>query len=568
MIKNMNKNMKKNMKRNIFLSCLMACIIGLSSCEDILTVDSARYVTVDDNTLTSPNDSVASILGLLRNLQDVAERYVLFGEMRADLLDVTEYTSAAIRQLSDFTVDPTGEYADPRDYYTIINNCNYFISRTSGENHVLANENAVARSIRAWTYMQIAFNWGKAYYFTEPILSVKDEEKNFPAYTIPQLIDALITDLEPFAEADYPNFGTIYEFSSTNLFFPIKVLLGDLYLWRGGSVDDYEKAANYYVEYIDHGRSMTNVYTPVIQWTYDNFIQQNFETSYPQNNNWTGYTYANNSNYELITAVQMATEAENGKITQLWQKIEQYRISEVANTLWDDQIYVLRQPTSTGYTNYYTMGDCRKLGNNYTEGSYASRILNGVTVRFRMVRKMFNMEHFMLYRMVLIHLRYAEAVNRAGKPHTAFAVLKYGLNSLTLADNTRIPQEELADAKPYITIFNDAKYLQTNTIGVHARGCGDAEYNPFYYIGWNGWDTTLETLSDTIQWVEEAICTELALETSFEGNRYQDLMRMAMRRNDPSFLAKRVAAKHGTDEARIYNLLLDTKNWFLPEPAR
>ncbi|MDR3261225.1 MAG: RagB/SusD family nutrient uptake outer membrane protein [Tannerella sp.] len=552
--------MKKNNIALLSFFCgLLSVVFSLSSCEDLLTVDSARYVTVDDNELATPRDSVSSVLGLLRQLQNVGDRYVLLGEMRADLLDVTEFTPAAVRALSDFTVSDTSSYANPRDYYAIINNCNYFISRTSDENSPLETENALVHAIRAWTYMQVAFNWGKAYYITEPLLSVEDTQKEFPEYTIPQLIETLIADLEPFANADYPNYGTIYDFQSRSLFFPVKVLLGDLYLWKGGSTDDYEKAAAYYAEYID---SKTTMFNPQVSWDYNNFLLQNFETSRPSDS-WSMITVASSTSEsmgELVTGIQMATDASQGKTGQLWRDWQSFAISPVINTLWEDQSYVYRYETTTSSTDYYTTGDLRGKANIFAT---ATLTIDKATVTLPVLYKIYNSDHIMLYRMGLVWLRYAEAVNRAGKPNTAFAALKYGLNPLTLADATKIPAEELADAKPYITVFNAQKYERTT--GIHARGCGDSAYDKFFVIG--NESEVLASKADSIQKVEDLICDELALETSFEGNRFQDLMRLAMRRNDPAFLAKRVAAKHTDEFDRIYNLLSsDTKNWFLPEP--
>jgi hypothetical protein len=541
------------MKRLKYFIGFLSFVLCLSSCEDILDVDSARYVTAGENGLASPNDSVSSVLGLLRGLQEIGDRYILFGEMRADLLDATPYTSAAIRELSDYTLSETNAYCNPRDYYDIINNCNYFISRTGEDDSPLKKENALVHAIRAWTYMQIVFNWGKAAYYTEPLLSVEDTEKDFPLYTIAQTVDALITDLEPFAEAEYPDYGNIYDFRSRDLFFPVKILLADLYLWRGASTDDYERSATYYAEYID-GKVTGIGMAPAIEWSYDNFLLQNFETSNPRDS-WSQITSASSvGNNEMVTAIQMATEVSQGKTKQF--EFTEFGISKAVNALWDDQSYVLHYVTSTTTTNYYTTGDLRKQGNIY---GYLTVSNSGETITFPFLYKLFQSDHILIYRLGLLYLRYAEAVNRAGKPHTAFAVLKYGLGPNTFMDETRIPREELADEKPYITIFNTQKYL--NATGIHARGCGDAAYDMYYVIGKN---ETLATHADTIQWIEDAICTELALETSFEGNRFQDLVRMATRRNDPSFLAKRIAAKQD-DYNRIYNLLLDTKNWFLTE---
>ena len=95
-------------------------------------------------------------------------------------------------------------------------------------------------------------------------------------------------------------------------------------------------------------------------------------------------------------------------------------------------------------------------------------------------------------------------------------------------------------------------------IGVHERGCGQAHFSKDYVI------PALGSLQDSIEYVEDKIVEELALETAFEGNRFQDLMRIAVRRNDPSYLAKKVAAKHSGNESAIEAKLQDMNNWYLP----
>ena len=70
---------------------------------------------------------------------------------------------------------------------------------------------------------------------------------------------------------------------------------------------------------------------------------------------------------------------------------------------------------------------------------------------------------------------------------------------------------------------------------------------------------------DSILFVEDLIQKEAVLELSYEGNRYHDLMRFAMFRDDNSYLADKVAAKF-TDSAlreSVRTKLNDRNNWYI-----
>lgn len=65
-------------------------------------------------------------------------------------------------------------------------------------------------------------------------------------------------------------------------------------------------------------------------------------------------------------------------------------------------------------------------------------------------------------------------------------------------------------------------------------------------------------------YLEEEILNERARELAFEGERFYDLMRVAKRRGDPLFLAKKVAAKfHDGKSPQIEAYLSDPNNWYI-----
>ena len=188
-----------------------------------------------------------------------------------------------------------------------------------------------------------------------------------------------------------------------------------------------------------------------------------------------------------------------------------------------------------------------------------------------------NVINIYLYRSTMVYLRYAEALNRAGFPQSAMCVLKYGMcqaNTSKFVDAVERAQAgALIFFDPTVFIldngktFGDAAY-QRYIYGIHSNGCGDAHANKDYVLPQP--PTAKATRKDTVDYqiplVENMIIDEMALEGAFEGNRFYDLMRVALRRNDPAYLADPISKRKGSDsaDAELYSRLLDTSNWYLP----
>ncbi len=162
----------------------------------------------------------------------------------------------------------------------------------------------------------------------------------------------------------------------------------------------------------------------------------------------------------------------------------------------------------------------------------------------------------------------AEALNRAGYPRFAYRILAGGVNNNVIED----------DIKPYYP--KDSQYLDQfdfpstryilastneNTEGIHDRGCGFSLYNKYYQMPVT---TAEDSLAYQEEKVEDMIADEEGLEFAFEGDRFYDLMRIALRRNDLAFLADRIYKREGTAnialmKGKIKVDLYNTKNWYL-----
>ena len=118
------------MKRISILYAVVLTLLagGFTACEDMLDVSSTSIQYEDQHTLNSAGDSLYSVAGSLSKLQNIADRTVLLGELRADLVTDNENTEKDLRELINHDVKAGNAYLDYSDYYAVINNCNYYLA--------------------------------------------------------------------------------------------------------------------------------------------------------------------------------------------------------------------------------------------------------------------------------------------------------------------------------------------------------------------------------------------------------------------------------------------------------
>ena len=117
--------------RHIIPASIALAAMALTACSDMLDLKSDDYVFAGDNPLNSANDSLYSAMGILTQMQKLGERYVLLGELRGDLVDVTADAPLSIQQVSNFATSEGNDFSGRRDYYSVINNCNSLLANDS-----------------------------------------------------------------------------------------------------------------------------------------------------------------------------------------------------------------------------------------------------------------------------------------------------------------------------------------------------------------------------------------------------------------------------------------------------
>lgn len=394
----------------------------------------------------------------------------------------------------------------------------------------MKREYAQVLNIRAWAYLQLVQTYGTVPFITKPVDNADTGwEKNPEKWaTADNLLDLLKADLKTANGIEYangygyPDYGE-YQTGNSNfkvntkyLRFYSDLILGDLYLLHSANRQDYIEAAKSYYKFLRRYNNTTYNVTGNFATYSRSQLPNGTYQYYPRVDSWIGSGLnASSLGNENITIIPSAANNTFGRVLSRNVQIFGFDPSSRNSTSSDvnggsvstsGQVtisvnYRSRQVgPSNAYVNlckaqsysnteyasgiasnitYFTgVGDARMYGTapivetkeggrDETENRYIMKSAVPASVDGSGLASGYSFKHFRsIYRVRQVWLRYAEAINRAGFPRLAFAVLRDGLDHQTLPTLTDSIKYINADSTKYHTVT----YLDSTSVENTSRG--------------------------------------------------------------------------------------------------
>ncbi|HER08228.1 MAG TPA: RagB/SusD family nutrient uptake outer membrane protein [Bacteroides sp.] len=610
--------------RRKYSICLGITIISLflfASCEKFLNPEQELYIT-EEQLYDDWYEYRSVEMGLYGLQQKLVEQLFILGELRGDLVNITPRASTDMIEVYEFNVSKTNKYADPTNMFKLIAACNNFIRVILREHpEVIDPESQVtnydrlygeAVCMRAWTYFNAVRIYGKVPYIHESLATydeIKDYVNSSGTYTDSIYIDfakdgyyndtienkpielekqyydlEMVVDRFTYEMEHLKAVGVNHYVENNDISWEVTIwsewarhaLLGHMYLTQGDLVRAaehfeqiiYNTTENYRYQLDNSFSSMgwRNIFTSVdsrehiytIWFNKADFQQNQFQQFFEP---WTPHQYMLKPSYKAVFNWESVWRGqvmdEDLSFPSKTRMIFPGTPTDFYRGFGSSYLYVRNgiPITEEDYENMFTL---RAKGDEHS-----SRVImegmDTIIFKYSIGRELFDQDAFyILYRAAGIHLYLAEV-------YTYWAALRGGLVRTSTAEAVNL----VNDGSNYSVLPSRPQQGVRGRVGLGSTRDGIYVGNIIYLHhpftnAITGYKDYSGNFPAKQKYLEDLILEERVRELAFEGERFYDLMRVAERRNDPSYLASRVSAKFpsGQREA-IYDLLMDENNWYI-----
>jgi starch-binding outer membrane protein, SusD/RagB family len=617
--------MEEMMKRWIYAAAMAIISIWVfTSCEDFL--DPEQELNIEEEKLFNDWYEYRAVeMGMYALQQKLVEQLVVLGELRADLLTITDNADPDLIGINNFDFSKDNKYTSPTNLFKLISASNNFIRILERERpEVLDKDSPInnydrlygeALCMRAWAYFTAVRIYGKVPFIHQSLVTYEEiiEYVNSPGeytdsvyidfstdgyyndtvenkvitlekkfFDTKMVIDHFTHQLENEVKAigvnhHLDNNDKSWDLSIWNIF-AFHALMGQMYLTDGNyvkAIEHFEKimytqSANYRYQ-LDYSYAYMN--WPSIFTTMDereHILVRGFNKSFYQQNQLQDMFDNRPPNRYMLKPTKAAVD----KWETVWRNADiEYNKSNPTKS----KINFAGEPgdlfrgiiSTYGYyrnqefitaNDFFRMLELRR-GGDLRNSQVIMEGVDTVVIKYSLSKDQFDKDaNFIIYRAAAIHLYAAEIYTYWASDH------KRNEGSDEIGTDIREAQNIVSNGS------NFSSKDDREQLGVRGRiGLGPIDIKDDYYIHDPytnrvvGYRNLQGQLYEKQKLIEEAILDERARELAYEGERFYDLMRVAKRRNDPSFLAEKVSAKFPAGKREeIYNLLLDEKNWYIP----
>ena len=540
------KKIKQYIVASTLGCCTAVCGLSLSGCSDYLDVKPLNDVVLE-NYWTKKSDVTSVLMGCYESLQssDCITRMGLWGEARSDNMILGNTTELDLQQMIKEDMLPTNKYSNWTAFYQTINRCNITIHyapkvQEIDPNYTLSEMKAniaEATFIRTLCYFYLIRAFRDVPYSREP--SIDDtQEYRIPADSFNVVLNNLIIDLEGvkddaqlyFRKPNPDKYQEDAERDNTSRVTrpAVYALLADLYLWKG----DWQKVVeccDYVInfktkEYETLRRRLQNEVAlfndiPLYREKVDNLSGNAYDRIFGDGNSF-------ESLFELSYDQTLNHDNQNGYVGSILGNMNNNSLS--TGMLAPNDVFYGNLPQQA--SDLYTTGDCRAYESflQVSSTQYLFAKYNATMVSIDNSRANWrpayslrsnNYINWIVYRLTDVMLMKAEALVQMGSDHFEEA-------------------------------FNLVNAVSKRAVNSFAPGAGEV--------------LKFDDVKESPEAMEKLVMDERHRELMFEGKRWFDLLRQALRRGNSHELATIVTEKQTANIGGIRIRLGNMNALFLP----